>query len=216
MLFPFGILVYHLHHPPQLGVGGVLMALPCWRGSWCGPLPAALLARHMAWPSWRGSRHGPLGVAHGIALLAWLMVQPCWRGLLAQPSWHGNSGAATLAKLSPHGTALMARPSCWTYCPSCVEPCSCGRGARGGRKLLLACRWAPPRPRFARAGAIPPFIACDIGLSIPSPHVVLRVEAAVQSLGPHRQTSLCGQFKQIPLGRPVDPFRAAAPRPWHG
>ena len=95
---------------PPAGGGG-LMALPCWRGSWCGPLPAALLARHMAWPSWRGSRHGPLGVAHGIALLAWLMVQPCWRGLLAQPSWHGNSGAATLAKLSswhgPHGAPIL-------------------------------------------------------------------------------------------------------------
>ena len=214
MLFPFGILVYHLHHPPQLGVGG----------SWHCPVGAAHGAALFPLPSWRGTWRGPLGAAHGMALLAWLMAWPSWRGSWCSPvgaaCWRSPHGTATRARppwrSSPHGTALMARPSCWTSCPSCVKPCSCGRGARGGRKLLLACRWAPPRPRFARAGAIPPFIACDIGLSIPSPHVILRVEAAVHSLGPHRQTSLCGQFKQIPLGRPVDPFRAAAPRPWHG
>ena len=214
MLFSFGILVYHLHHPPQLGVGG----------SWHCPVGAAHGAALFPLPSWRGTWRGPLGAAHGMALLAWLMAWPSWRGSWCSPvgaaCWRSPHGTATRARppwrSSPHGTALMARPSCWTSCPSCVEPCSCGRGARGGRKLLLACRWAPPRPRFARAGAIPPFIVCDIGLSIPSPHVVLRVEAAVQSLGPHRQTSLCGQFKQFPLGRPIDPFRAAAPRPWHG
>ena len=88
---------------PPAGGGG-LMALPCWRGSWCSPLPASLLARHMAWPSWRGSWHGPLGVAHGMALLAQLMARAPRAQLMAQPCWRGSwRGTALMAR-------LMARP----------------------------------------------------------------------------------------------------------
>ena len=152
MLFPFGILVYHLHHPPQLGVGG----------SWHCPVGAAHGAALFPLPSWRGTWRGPLGAAHGMALLAWLMAWPSWRGSWCSPvgaaCWRSPHGTATRARppwrSSPHGTALMARPSCWA-CRALWQ------GGTGGPQVLLACRWAlspaprPPPALCARRGYTP-------------------------------------------------------------
>ena len=62
--------------------------------------------------------------------------------------------------------------------------------------------------------ATPPIIVCDIGLSIPSPHVILRARGHRPLMGPSSEDGPVDSSNRSPLERPIDSICAAAPRPW--